>query len=116
MSSMSGHGPIERRRKPRIAVPFPAKVQGADDVGRTFEVETFLDDLSSNSLYLRVAPAVAPGASLRISFQPFTTNGSTKNLAQWVKVEGTVVRVDEKPGGVYGVAVVFVRSQFQPSP
>ena len=50
----------ERRSKPRIYIPFPATVQGVDESGNPFEVDTVIDNLSGNSEFgLEIWPTSA---------------------------------------------------------
>jgi hypothetical protein len=91
----------ERRRHPRICLPFPAAVVGQTDGGEAFRAETVLDDLSVGGVYLRLLEGVPLGACVSITarFSVVTDRGLVARL------EGKVVRVDPKPGGVFGVAV-----------
>lgn len=57
---------VERRRQPRIYAPFPTHVSGADVDGKLFEIVTVVDNLSADSVYLRLMPCVERGARLSI--------------------------------------------------
>ena len=96
----------ERRKKERIYIPFPASVQGVDVNGEEFNINTVLDNLSSNSLYLRMMPIVKPGARLNVRFK-LSTSGTEGRVTSSVSVRGTVIRADEKPGGASGIAIKF---------
>ena len=96
----------ERRGKPRICVPFHATVEGKDDTGQAFYVETVLDNLSSSGLYLRILPRVEQGAKLLIELGLLTPPDMT-DAATRFSIEGVVVRSDAKTGGIFGVAVNF---------
>jgi hypothetical protein len=100
----------ERRSRPRIHVPFPAKIRGVDAEEKEFEVETALDNLSGNSLYLRMMKLVKKGTKLTVIFSLSLAAGNAS--VPQVKVNGTVTRVEQKPGGVSGVVVTFSRAQF----
>jgi hypothetical protein len=100
----------ERRIRPRIHVPFPAKIRGIDTDDKEFEVETALDNLSGNSLYLRIMKLVEEGTKLTVIFSLSLAAGNAP--VPQVKVNGTVTRVEQKPGGVSGVVVTFSRAQF----
>lgn len=102
--------PYERRSKPRISVPFPAKVSGHDADGLAFEVETAVDNISSGGCYLRIMPCVKPGAQVEVVFKLMTSLADAN--ARSVKVKGKVLRVDERPGGVCGVALSFLAKRF----
>lgn len=105
-SSFSG----ERRSKPRIYIPFPATVQGVDDSGKPFEVDTVIDNLSSNSLYLRLTSSVEQGARLSIIIG-LSTSTADKASVPRMMLNGEVLRAEQKPGGACGVAVSFKHPQ-----
>jgi hypothetical protein len=54
----------DRRRALRIDVPFHAKVAGVDCAGRHFSIETVLDNIGRNGLYMRMMSDVEMGAQL----------------------------------------------------
>jgi len=101
----------ERRNKVRIAMPFHARVKGIDCAGNEFLVETVLDNLSAEGLYLRMVLDVEVGSQLSIDVGLRLTSHVTENAPRFL-VEGTVLRTEEKPGGAHGVAVSFVRVMF----
>jgi hypothetical protein len=75
MSGSHGH---ERRRHPRVCLPFPASVEGVDEDGEPFRAETVLDDLSAGGVYLRLVERVRPGSVLTV-----TARFSTARAAAW---------------------------------
>ena len=97
----SSHDP-ERRRHPRVCLPFPASVEGVDEGGKPFRAETALDDLSAGGVYLRLAERVLPDAVLTVTarFSMVPSRGIV------VRLTGRVLRVEPKPGGAFGVAVL----------
>ena len=102
---------MERRRTPRIELPFPATVRGVDRHGERFELETLLDNLSATGLYLRLVRHVEPGTILFIIVR------LTARPAQWavgpgVAVRGSVLRADLRPGSAWGLAIAFSRHRF----
>lgn len=101
----------DRRGKPRIYVPFPAKVQGTDASGREFEVDAALDNLNANGMYLRLMYKVKFASNLVVEFRLMSSVSNTMRGPR-VKVNGNVIRIDEYPGDVYGVALSFSRPQF----
>lgn len=105
-------GSPDRRRSPRICVPFPAIVRGVDKDGRPFEVNTVLDNVSSTGLYLRMMPCVEAGATVSVIFRLFHPSGVTDGVSSVKVSDARVVRADDKPGGVCGVAAAFERSEF----
>ncbi len=96
----------ERRTKDRIYIPFPAAVEGVDVYGEEFNISTVLDNLSGNSLYLRMMPTVRLGSKISVMFR-LSTAATAGTRSSFVHVRGTVVRTDEKPGGASGVAIKF---------
>lgn len=101
----------ERRGKLRIAVPFHAKVRGRDSGGDEFTVDTVLDNISADGLYMRIVPRVEVGQRLRIDVGLHTTPDVTGRSPRF-SVEGTVLRAEEKLGGACGVAVSFASVDF----
>ena len=101
----------ERRRYPRINIPFPATVQGLDNGGHNFSVETVLDNLSSKGLFLRMMPCVEPGAKLCIEIQ-MRTGRQLEHEGARLSVDGVVLRADKLAGGASGVAVSFAKVRF----
>ena len=102
----------ERRSKLRVCVPFHANVKGVDSMGGTFNIETVLDNLSANGLYLRMMPEVETGAQLSIDVGLFTTSHVTEDAPRF-SVDGVVVRKEKRAGGAAGVAVSFSGAKFR---
>jgi hypothetical protein len=87
-----------------------AKVEGKDDTGQEFIIQTVLDNVSSNGLYLRIMPRVEEGAKLLIELglpAPSLSDGATH-----FSIEGVVVRRETTIGGAFGLAVNFDRVRF----
>ena len=101
----------ERRGKARIYVPFRATVKGKDKAGEAFCVETIVDNISSDGLYLRIMPRVERGAKLAIRLGLLIPPDMLDEVSRF-SIEGVVVRSDEKSGGVFGVAVNFENVSF----
>jgi hypothetical protein len=101
----------ERRSKPRIDVPFQVKVEGVDEKGEKFTIETVLDNVSSNGLYLRMMPHVEKGAKLSIVLGLHTPSQPIDEIPRFV-MEAIVLRTEKKVGGVYGVAATFDQVRF----
>src|SRR6266545_4147876 len=57
---------FERRGKPRLKQPFPARVWGVDSGDLPFNVDCVLDNISSTGLYLRVPKLVDAGSEVRL--------------------------------------------------
>src|SRR5262245_2956767 len=96
----------ERRRTPRIEVPFPALVRGVDVDAQAFETHTVLDNLNSYGLYLRLVQQVALGMRLfvviRLSVAP---------NANCIALRGVVLRMEPRTGA-FGVALGFTHHRF----
>lgn len=96
----------ERRRTPRIEVPFPALVRGVDVYAQAFETHTVLDNLNSHGLYLRLVQQVAAGMRLfvviRLSVAP---------NANCIALRGVVLRIEPRPGA-FGIAIRFTHHRF----
>jgi hypothetical protein len=99
----------ERRRKPRIATPFPTRVRGVNAAGEAFEVESVLDNLSSDGLYLRLAHQVKEKAKLEFLIR---MSGAEESQAPTVEARGVVLRAETKPGGIFGLAVKLTHHRF----
>lgn len=96
----------ERRGKPRICVPFHARVKGVDEKGKAFNVDTVLDNISGDGLYLRLMPCVDQGATLSLVVGLHSASETTEDVARF-SIDGLVRRVEKKTGGACGVAVTF---------
>ena len=107
----SGARSDDRRRKPRICVPFHATVRGVNNEGEKFNIETVLDNVSGEGLYMRMMPSVKEGASLAIEIVLHKPLHKTEEASR-ILVDGVVLRTENKAGGVSGVAVAFGRVRF----
>ncbi len=107
-SASAGYAEEERRRKPRIHEPFPAKVRGIDCMGDPFEVEAVLDNLSAGGLYMRVDRRMEAGVRLFIFFR-LATRLTPEAKGLRVAVRCRVLRSELQPDGACGVAVAFER-------
>lgn len=101
----------ERRNAERVFIPFPAVVEGVDVEGRDFKVNTVLDNLSKDGLYLRIVPCVTVGACLSVVFRLSGSVNSEETSAK-IAVRGQVVRVDKKEGGACGIALRYEPPRF----
>jgi c-di-GMP-binding flagellar brake protein YcgR len=102
---------VERRRKPRIDIPFPAKVQGVDASGESFEMDSVLDNFSASGLYLRMPRSLDQGAELRVVVQ-LPTASVDKAGASQIETRGVVLRAEPQPDGACGMAVGFTQHRF----
>ena len=100
---------LERRKKPRISTPFPARVRGITSSGEAFEAESVLDNFSSGGLYIRLTQQVAEQAKLQFSIRMV---GAANAQAPTVEARGIVLRAEAKPGGILGLAVKLTHHRF----
>ena len=102
---------VERRRKERVYAPFQATVEGVDANGTPFHSKTVVDNLSASGLYLRLTHCLKRGAKLFVSVR--LSNVQVNGLAAGrLEIRGEVLRVEPKPGGVSGLAIMIERSRF----
>ena len=101
---------IERRRKPRIQVAYPAVVRGENTAHGRFQNGAILDNLSSTGLYLRVNHFVNQDRPLFVLFQ--LSNTSDQGHSPRVAVRGRVVRIEPRSDGTCGLALKFERYRF----
>jgi hypothetical protein len=101
---------FDRRQNARIYLPFPAVVEGVNTSGEHFKVDTVLDNLSKDGLYVRLFPSVAQGSEITVVFRLSTAAVETSSPR--VAIKGTVLRVDERPGGAFGIAIQFKSPRF----
>jgi hypothetical protein len=108
------HGPYsgpERRQKPRIYEPFPAKIRGEDAVGEKFELETVLDNIGPGGLFVRLPFEVFTGEKLFLTIRLSSAPGNTV-FAPIVALRGTVLRTEAGPNGKCGLAVAITHHRF----
>jgi c-di-GMP-binding flagellar brake protein YcgR len=100
----------ERRIKPRIDLPFSARVCGIDANGKAFEIGSVLDNFSAGGLYLRMARTLKQGAELLILVE--LPNGSADAGTSQIEARGVILRVEPQANGDCGIAVVFTKHRF----
>jgi len=98
----------ERRAKPRLSEPFPARAWGTDAAGEVFEIDGVLDNISSTGLYLRLPRRMNPGAELSvvIKFLKGHATGATALLLT------DVLRAELQPEGNHGLALAIKEHHF----
>ena len=101
----------ERRQKPRINCSYPATLRSHGEQGSKYEARAVLANMSASGMYLQTRRAVKPGEQLfvavRLSTAPLDTNNRPHLAAS-----GSVVRVEPKADGTYGVAIKLHRHRF----
>jgi hypothetical protein len=101
---------LERRAKPRINCDFPALVRGRDPLGKKFEENARVINLSTSGIYVLVHRSIQPGdvLSLRIALPTGSLRWGTSNLS----ANGIVVRNELQSDGVTGIAIKFMTYKF----
>jgi hypothetical protein len=98
----------EHRLSLRVDAPYFIRLKGADICGCKFTEETLLENLSSGGLYLVLTRRLREGSdvtmAIRLSIEPATSVPMMRLAAR-----GTVLRVEQRPAGLFGVAVEFKR-------
>jgi hypothetical protein len=102
---------LDRRRNLRIQEQFPVKVRGVDVEGRTFDIDTVVENLSSGGLYLKFTRRVALGE--RLFFVIYMSTGhKEEKAAPIVAAHGKVIRAEMKGNGSIGMGVAFYNHRF----
>jgi c-di-GMP-binding flagellar brake protein YcgR len=101
----------ERRQKPRIDIPFSARVSGLDANGQAFETNSVLDNFSAGGLYLRMARSLKQGAELLVLVELPTALAGDEGATQ-IEAQGVILRAEPQPNGGCGVAVAFTKHRF----
>jgi hypothetical protein len=110
-NSSAPYGGAERRRAPRIEIPFPAIVRGVDVDSQAFEAHTVLDDMSALGLSMRLFYHVAPCARLFVLIDLLQA-ATGKSPAARIALRATVVRVQSVSGGAFDVAAAITNYRF----
>jgi hypothetical protein len=97
----------ERRVKPRIRQPFPARVCGVDSEDCPFDLNVGLENISSGGIYLRFSRLLKLGDELSLVVR--FSNGQQGAAAA---LRTRVVRVDPGVDGLYGIAMAIQRYEF----
>ena len=101
----------ERRSKPRIDIPFSAKVSGIDADGEAFEMNSVLDNFSAGGLYLRMERSLKQGSELLVLVELPTVSADNAGASQ-IEAQGVILRAEPQPNGGCGVAVAFTKHRF----
>ena len=107
-SARAGPQNFERRRKPRLKEPFPARVWGVDSGDLPFNVDCVLDNISSSGLYLRVPNLVDAGSEVRLVVHLLSgpSTGATASL------QGRILRSELQADGKHGLAIAIKKHRF----
>ncbi len=100
----------DRRIKPRIDCEYPAIIEGNDAEDGKYSDHARLANLSASGLFMLANRHIENGAKLSVTV---VLSNSTENCdAPRLATSGTVVRIEAKPNGTYGVAVKFSHYRF----
>ena len=86
-------------------------MRGEDINREAFEVSTVVDNFSAGGLYLRLVQHVKEGAKMNITAR-LSTSSVVENPGPIVLLHSKVLRVEPKPGGIYGLALTIMRRRF----
>ena len=101
---------IGRRGKPRMKCAYPAMVRGFSNVGKKFEDNGTVLNLSASGIYLLVNCDIQKGQDLSVKIA-FPT-GSLEWGSSKLSTNGVVVRTETLSEGVLGAAINFQHSHF----
>jgi len=102
--------PADRRKKPRLSLPLPVTVRWGDSNGRSFVIDTVLDNISASGAYIRMPNRLELGTTVRVLVR-FSISSETSQGAR-VASHGDVIRVEEDGNGMCGVAIRFTNHRF----
>ena len=102
---------VERRRKPRIAGPFPATAHGVDAGGEGFELSAVIDNISAAGLYVRLKQRVEPGTTL-FFLTSLSRAERVGRIAPRLALHGVALRAELTSAGGCGVAVALSHHRF----
>jgi hypothetical protein len=99
---------FERRRKPRLKEPFPARVWGVDSGDLPFNVDCVIKNISSTGLYLSAPTLVDAGSEVRLVVHLLNgpSTGATASL------QGRILRSETQADGKHGLAIAIEKHRF----
>jgi hypothetical protein len=103
--ALPGLAKRDRRGKPRLNDPLPARVWGIDSEGELVGFDCLLDNLSSSGLFLKIPKSLK--LSSQISLVVRLLNGSGLMAA----IKGKVLRDEPQLDGSRGIAVRITEHQ-----
>ena len=101
---------IERRTSSRVNVPYTVQVTGVDAMGKSFKVETRMENLCTGGMYALFGRNLRNGSSVSVSVR-LSTAPVVQVAAVRLSARGRVLRVETQPNGTFGIAVQFTRRQ-----
>jgi len=100
----------DRRRTERIQTPIAVRIRCAGE-GHGADVTTIIDNIGAGGFYVRLMRRCEPGARLSALIRFGADTGEAQGAAR-LAVLGRVLRLEEMPGGAYGVAVKITHHRF----
>ena len=88
------------------------RVRGVDEEGEAFRVNTVLDNISTDGLYLRLPRRVKVGAKVSLIIWFADSWIDTTQRVVRLAARGVVMRADPLKGGTFGYAVGLTRKRF----
>ena len=101
----------DRRTTARIKLPIPVKIRRRGGRGHVADVTSVVDNVGAGGFYVRLMQQIEPGSNL-FALIKFAAGSSEEKSATRIAVRGHVLRVEELPGGVYGVAIRICHYRF----
>jgi hypothetical protein len=98
---------MDMRKTARVYGSFPVRMRGFDESGRVFKTNSLVDNLSAGGLFMQIGRRVAEGSRLFVLVR-FMTGAI-------VAARGVAVRIEQRPHGLFGVAVRFTHARLLPS-
>lgn len=101
----------ERRAKPRVSCSYPALLRGRSSTGMQYEARAVLTNLSASGMYLLTHRAARLREQVQITVR-LSTAPLQHQVVPSIAATGSVVRVEHRPDGSYGVAVLLHSYRF----
>jgi hypothetical protein len=102
---------VEKRSKPRVQCSYPATLRGRMADGMRFEARAVLANMSAGGFYLHTRRPMKEGETLLVIVRLSTSPLGDKALPR-LAAAGRVVRVEHKPDGTCGVALMLHQHRF----
>jgi hypothetical protein len=102
--------PLERRRKPRITLPFPLTIRGSDGKGTRFTTTAVVMSLCCQGVSFRVLHPIEPGVRVFLLIRLSTT--PSEQPAPHVAAHVRVQRIMHEINKGYVVAGEIIHQRF----
>jgi|WetSurMetagenome_2_1015567.scaffolds.fasta_scaffold77679_1 hypothetical protein len=107
-NSQSQQRHFERRHKPRIKGPIPARVRGVDISGKPFDIAASLDNLGAGGLHMRLERSVHRAARLFFVIH-LPAHPGADGTGMLVAARGVARRIDPGTNDSCDIGVEFRR-------